>query len=128
MSEESVISVQNVSKAYRIWVTPARRLISPLSEEAARWLPGSLGDGLRGHARAGYRDFYALEKAGFEVRRGEAVGIIGRNGAGKSTLLQIIAGTLQPTAGKVKINGRVAALLELGAGFNPDFTGRETSS
>ncbi|MDI1318772.1 MAG: ABC transporter ATP-binding protein, partial [bacterium] len=125
MRDAPVISVENVSKAYRIWATPSRRLISPLSEEAARWLPGSLGDGLRRHARAGYKDFYALEKVSFEVKRGEAVGIIGRNGAGKSTLLQIIARTLQPTSGSVRINGRVAALLELGAGFNPDFTGRE---
>ncbi|MDI1249071.1 MAG: ABC transporter ATP-binding protein [Lacunisphaera sp.] len=125
MSKDPVISVRNVSKAYRIWATPARRLVSPLAEETARWLPGGIGDSLRRHARAGYQDFHALENVSFELQRGEAVGIIGRNGAGKSTLLQIIAGTLRPTSGRATIRGRVAALLELGAGFNPDFTGRE---
>lgn len=125
MSTDPVISVQNVSKAYRIWATPAQRLISPVCAQLGDLLPGTLGAGLKRQAQAGYRDFFALRDISFEVKRGESVGIIGRNGSGKSTLLQIIAGTLQPTKGEVRVNGRVAALLELGSGFNPEFTGRE---
>ena len=111
---EPVISLVDVSKTYTIWEVPSRRLLAPL----LRLLPN--GERLATPTR-----FTALKPTTLTVRRGECVGIIGRNGAGKSTLLQIIAGTLQPSEGSVDVRGRVAALLELGSGFNPDFTGRE---
>ncbi len=125
MSSAPLIAAQDLTKAYRMWAEPSQRLLSPFYTGMAGYLPDAVGAALRRKAAAGYRDFFALQDVSFEVRRGEAVGIIGRNGAGKSTLLQLIAGTLQPSAGTVRVNGRVAALLELGAGFNPDFTGRE---
>ncbi len=104
-----MISVQNVSKLYRIYDKPSGRLKEIL---------------LRGR-RKYHRDFWALQEVSLEVATGEAVGIIGRNGAGKTTLLQIIAGILQPTLGGVSVEGRVTALLELGSGFNLEYTGRE---
>jgi lipopolysaccharide transport system ATP-binding protein len=124
---DSIIIAENISKAYRIWKSPADRLKSPFLAGAASMLPKDSPPqrALHKHAARGWRDFYALRDLSLTVRRGEAVGIIGRNGSGKSTLLQIIAGTLQPTEGRIETNGRVAALLELGAGFNPEFTGRE---
>jgi lipopolysaccharide transport system ATP-binding protein len=111
------ISVHNVSKMYPLYAQPSDRLKQSL------WY--ALPQFLRGKPRQFYREFWALHDVSFEVKRGEALGIIGRNGSGKSTLLQIIAGTLTPTTGEVQVNGRVAALLELGSGFNPEFTGRE---
>src|SRR6188768_632294 len=106
---DPAIAVSDLSKVYQIYELPQHRLWQSL------W---------RGRRRF-YREFHALAHVSFDVRRGEVVGIIGRNGSGKSTLLQLICGTLYPTAGSVETNGRVAALLELGSGFNPEFTGRE---
>jgi len=106
---EIAIRVQNITKAYQIYDKPQDRLKQSL------W---------RGRKQF-FRKFKALDDVSFEVKKGETVGIIGRNGSGKSTLLQIICGTLAPTSGTVEVNGRVAALLELGAGFNPEFTGKE---
>lgn len=112
-----VIRVQNLSKCYEIYDTPRDRLkqfVLPRIRQHAGLSPKQY-----------YREFWALKDISFEVKRGEAVGIIGRNGAGKSTLLQIITGTLAPSSGSVQVNGTVAALLELGSGFNPEFSGRE---
>jgi ABC-type polysaccharide/polyol phosphate transport system ATPase subunit len=109
MSSDVSIKVAGLSKCYQIYAKPHHRLLQ------------SLFRGLRIY----YRDFWALKDVSLEVKRGEVLGVIGRNGAGKSTLLQIICGTVTPTSGTVEVQGRVAALLELGAGFNPEFTGRE---
>ncbi|MCJ8499398.1 ABC transporter ATP-binding protein [Desulfatitalea alkaliphila] len=116
-SEPVAIRVENLDKGYQIYKTPRDRLkqfVLPRLQRLVGRPP-----------KAYHEEFWALKDISFEVRRGETVGIIGRNGAGKSTLLQIICGTLTPTAGTVETNGRVAALLELGSGFNPDFSGRE---
>ncbi|MDG4908804.1 ABC transporter ATP-binding protein [Mesorhizobium sp. WSM4898] len=119
MSSEIAISVKAVSKHHLMFDRPEDRLRQMVVPRLQR---------LVGRApKRYYRDFAALTEVSLEVRRGETVGIVGRNGSGKSTLLQIICGTLQPTSGSVTVNGRVAALLELGAGFNPDFTGRENA-
>ncbi len=112
-----VISVDNISKMYPLYAKPSDRLKQSL------WY--GLPWFLRGVPRQFYREFWALRDISFTVNKGETVGIIGRNGCGKSTLLQIIAGTLTPSHGEVMVNGRVAALLELGSGFNPEFSGRE---
>ncbi|KQV44864.1 ABC transporter ATP-binding protein [Duganella sp. Root336D2] len=117
MSSEVVITVKNLSKSYHIYEQPRDRL--------KQFVLPSL-QGLVGMTRKRYyRDFWALRDISFEVRRGETIGVLGRNGSGKSTLLQMIAGTLTPSSGQVAIGGKITALLELGAGFNPEFTGRE---
>ena len=110
MSFDTAIRIEGVSKAFAIYERPHHRLMQQLLPNAQR---------------AWYREFHALRDISFEVGRGETVGIVGRNGSGKSTLLQIICGTLAPSSGSVDVRGRIAALLELGAGFNPEFTGRE---
>ena len=127
MPTEPIISVSNVTKTYRIWENPANRVFSSLWRAMANLGPldSRWNSAVSRKATRLYRDFNALHHVSMEVRKGESIGIIGRNGSGKSTLLQIIAGTLQATEGSVKISGRIAALLELGSGFNPDFTGKE---
>ncbi len=125
--EEPVAVVKGVSKRYTLWGEPIDRLRAPLLRGAARssFLPGSFSSWLGKKAEGMAREFRALSDVSFELKRGESLGIIGRNGAGKSTLLQIMAGTLRPTSGSAKLRGRVSALLELGSGFNAEFTGRE---
>lgn len=107
--DDVAIRVEHVSKSHVLYDRPFDRLKQLLLRRPT----------------LGSRVFHALKGVDFELRRGEALGIIGKNGAGKSTLLQLICGTLAPTSGRIITNGRIAALLELGAGFNPEFTGRE---
>jgi lipopolysaccharide transport system ATP-binding protein len=116
-SERPAVRAHNLSKHYLLYDKPEHRLLQMIVPRARRML------GL--DARDYFRDFAALRDVSFEVRHGETVGIVGRNGSGKSTLLQTICGNLRPTQGTIQTDGRIAALLELGAGFNPEFTGRE---
>lgn len=105
----SIIEVKKVSKVYKLYKNKKDRLREALSMKRKKF----------------HRDFYALEDINLDVKKGEVLGIIGRNGAGKSTLLKVITGVLTPTTGTVKINGKISALIELGAGFNPEYTGME---
>jgi teichoic acid transport system ATP-binding protein len=109
MYSDTVIVVRNASKLYRAYAHPLHALLARAS--GGRW--------------GQYKEFRALQDISFEVKRGESVGIVGRNGSGKSTLLQLICGIRQPTEGSIEVSGRISALLELGSGFHPDFTGRE---
>lgn len=123
-SENIAISINNVSKVFHVYEKPTARLAQMLLPKIGKIAPGHSREGRWGMSRFS-REFWALRELSFEVKRGDSLGIIGRNGSGKSTLLQIIAGTLMPSSGDVRVNGRVAALLELGSGFNPEFSGRE---
>lgn len=107
MCSEFSIQVKSVSKHFRIYASPRARLLQMFSREKH------------------YKEFVALDDVSFVINKGETVGIVGRNGSGKSTLLQMICGTLTPTSGEITTHGRIAALLELGSGFNPEFSGRE---
>lgn len=109
MSSDLAIHAQQLGKVFQLYERPIDRLKQML---------------VRGRRRY-FREFSALHDVNFELKKGEVLGLVGRNGAGKSTLLQLICGTLNPTGGRVVVQGRVAALLELGAGFNPEFTGQE---
>ena len=108
-SSEIAVHVEGLGKTYTIYSRPLDRLRQLLARQGRRY----------------GRDFVALGDVSFDLMRGEVLGVVGNNGAGKSTLLQLLCGTLRPTSGKLQVNGRIAALLELGAGFNPEFTGRE---
>jgi lipopolysaccharide transport system ATP-binding protein len=109
MIDDIAISVKNVTKTYRLYNSHADRVKEAFHPLRKKY----------------YNPFNALADVSFDVKKGETLGIIGRNGSGKSTMLQIICGILRPTSGYVEVNGRVSALLELGAGFNPEFTGRQ---
>lgn len=108
-SSDIAVKVENLSKCYQIYERPQDRLLQIILREKKQY----------------FREFWALKNISFEIKKGETFGVIGKNGSGKSTLLQILAGTLSQTTGTALVNGRVAALLELGSGFNPEFTGRE---
>ena len=103
------IRVEDVSKVYRLYERPIDRLKESLSITHKNY----------------HKDFFALNRVSFQVKKGETVGIIGTNGSGKSTILKIITGVLTPTSGSVQVEGVISALLELGAGFNMDYTGIE---
>lgn len=109
MCSDVVIRATDLGKCYRVYSKPMDRMWQLFA----------------GRRRQLYQEFWALSGVSFEIKKGETVGIVGRNGSGKSTLLQLLCGTLTPTTGEIEVKGRVAALLELGAGFNPEFTGRE---
>lgn len=117
MSSNVVVKIENLSKLYQLYDQPQDRLKQSIFPRL-QYLMGR-------QPRQYFREFWALRDISFEIEKGETIGIVGRNGSGKSTLLQTICGTLTPTAGTVSVDGRLTALLELGSGFNPEFTGRE---
>ena len=107
--KQTSITTRNINKTYRLYTRNSHRILETFHPFRKQY----------------HKPFIALDDISFSVKRGESIGIIGKNGSGKSTLLQILCGVLQPTAGEVQVEGRISALLELGAGFNPEFTGRE---
>ena len=109
--KDTTIACENLGKCYKIYDTQQARLKQIMA----------------GKKKVYYKEFWANKNINLEIRRGEAVGIVGSNGSGKSTFLQMICGTLTPTTGTVSTKGRLSALLELGAGFNPEFSGMEIS-
>ena len=109
MNNDIAIKVENLTKVYHLYDKPQDRLKEALNP----------------FKKSYHHDFYAMENVSFEIKKGETVGILGRNGAGKSTLLKMITGVLTPTSGSIEVNGKIASLLELGAGFNPEMTGIE---
>lgn len=109
MNKDIAIKVENLSKVYKLYNAPIDRMKEALNPFKKNY----------------HKEFYALNDVSFEIKKGECVGILGKNGAGKSTILKIITGVLTPTSGKVTVNGKISALLELGAGFNPEYTGME---
>jgi lipopolysaccharide transport system ATP-binding protein len=109
MNNETIISVRNLTKRFRIFDYPFNRVRQKFVIGKKKY----------------YREFTAIEDVSFNIKRGEAIGIIGRNGSGKSTLLQLLCHILKPTSGEICSTGRISALLELGAGFHPEFTGKE---
>lgn len=126
MSSNIAIAVRAVSKSYLRYANPSDRLKQAIMPRLKRAVaPFSRAMGGEPHETAYFQRFWALRDVNFEVGRGETVGIIGKNGSGKSTMLKMICGTLAPTEGEIETKGRIAALLELGSGFNPEFTGRE---
>lgn len=108
--QEKVIELKNISKVYKLYKNKRDRLKESLFFFSKKKY---------------HSDFYALDNINLEVRKGEILGLVGTNGAGKSTLLKIITGVLTPSSGKININGKISALIELGAGFNPEYTGIE---
>lgn len=123
LNQDHILEVDDLSKTYRVWRSPLDRLYALVWEFFVRLFPNS--SYFEAKHDSLYRSVHALKPVSLSVRRGTAVGIIGRNGAGKSTLLQIITGSLSPSTGIVRRRGNVAALLELGSGFNPEYTGIE---
>jgi lipopolysaccharide transport system ATP-binding protein len=109
MSSDVAVKVENIGKCYRLYPNSSGRVVE--------WLT-------RGKVRR-HEEKWALKDVSFELKRGDALGIIGSNGAGKSTLLKILTGTTRPTTGRFQINGRLGSLLELGAGFHPEFSGKD---